>query len=141
MTYKEFIQNILDTRGHFGVPEGAYKEKHHIIPKCLGGTNSKDNLVDLYAKEHYIAHKLLALENPDNYKLQYAWLSMGFLKSKYIKDRYEISAEEYERLKRQGLVTPPNIGNAAVSKNSGLAYTKYHDKRELQEFFYFYKPL
>ena len=124
MTYKEFIQNILDTRGHFGVPEGVYKEKQHIIPKCLGGTNSKDNLVDLYAKEHYIAHKLLALENPDNYKLQYAWLSMGFLKSKYIKDRYEISAEEYERLKE----LDSHLASKKMSGSGNPMYGKVHSE-------------
>lgn len=99
MTYDEFIQNILNTRGRFSVPESEYKERHHIIPRCMGGTNDECNLIDLYAREHYMAHKLLALENQDNYKLQYAWLSMGFLRSKYIKGRYEITAEEYERLK------------------------------------------
>ena len=72
LTYNEFIQNILDTRGRFGVHEGEYKERHHVIPKCLGGTNDKNNLIDLYAKEHYIAHKLLALENPSNNGLQFA---------------------------------------------------------------------
>ena len=37
MTYNEFIQNILNTRGRFGIPEGEYKERHHIIPECNGG--------------------------------------------------------------------------------------------------------
>lgn len=37
-----------------------YCEKHHIIPKSEGGDNSTDNLVNLTAKEHYIAHLLLA---------------------------------------------------------------------------------
>jgi hypothetical protein len=37
----------------------GYKEKHHIIPKCLGGSNNEDNLVRLTAKEHFIVHMLL----------------------------------------------------------------------------------
>ena len=36
-----------------------YTEIHHIIPKCMGGTDDKSNLVKLTAREHYIAHKLL----------------------------------------------------------------------------------
>ena len=36
MTYKEFIEDILNNRGRFNVPNGEYKERHHIIPKCLG---------------------------------------------------------------------------------------------------------
>lgn len=47
--YDKFIQNILDTRGRFGIPEGEYKERHHIIPRCIGGTDDEGNLIDLYA--------------------------------------------------------------------------------------------
>lgn len=44
----------------------GYTEKHHIVPKSLGGTNDKDNLVRLTAREHYIAHLLLvkAVQDP-----------------------------------------------------------------------------
>jgi len=38
----------------------GYKERHHIIPKSLGGSNDSSNLVDLTAREHFIAHFLLA---------------------------------------------------------------------------------
>ena len=34
-------------------------ENHHIIPRSLGGTNEKENLVLLTPKEHFIAHLLL----------------------------------------------------------------------------------
>lgn len=69
ITYEAFIQNILDTRGRFGISKDEYKERHHIIPKCMGGGDKEENLIDLYAKEHFIAHKLLAEENPGNYKV------------------------------------------------------------------------
>lgn len=35
-------------------------ESHHIIPKSLGGTNATSNLVRLTAREHFVAHRLLA---------------------------------------------------------------------------------
>lgn len=37
----------------------CYTEKHHIIPKSMGGLDTKENLVVLTAREHYIAHLLL----------------------------------------------------------------------------------
>lgn len=37
----------------------GYTESHHIIPKSLGGSNEKENLVKLTPKQHYIAHRLL----------------------------------------------------------------------------------
>ncbi|AGR47680.2 MobE homing endonuclease [Sinorhizobium phage phiM7] len=36
-----------------------YFESHHIIPKSLGGNNSKENRVLLTAREHFIVHWLL----------------------------------------------------------------------------------
>jgi hypothetical protein len=37
----------------------VYVERHHIVPKSLGGTNKKDNLVSLTAREHFVCHLLL----------------------------------------------------------------------------------
>jgi hypothetical protein len=54
----------------------VYTEKHHIIPKCLGGDNSKENLVSLLPKEHYIIHHLLTKIYPTNRKILYAFTMM-----------------------------------------------------------------
>lgn len=56
MTYIEFINNILDTRGRFSCGD-EYHERHHITPRCMGGTDDNDNLIDLFAREHFEAHK------------------------------------------------------------------------------------
>lgn len=40
-------------------PASGYTEKHHILPKSMGGSNEEENLVKLTAREHYIAHLLL----------------------------------------------------------------------------------
>lgn len=93
-TYDEFINNILETRGRFNCGE-VYHERHHVIPRCLGGTDDKDNLIDLFAKEHFIAHKLLAQENPENEKLIYAWWMMTNCDNP-THEYYEPTPEEYE---------------------------------------------
>lgn len=98
-TYEEFINNILETRGRFNCGE-EYHEQHHIKPRCMGGNDDKDNLIDLYAREHFIAHKLLAKENPDNDSLVYAWNIMASAKTKKQK-RYELTPEEYEEAKKR----------------------------------------
>ena len=96
--YKDFIQSILDTRGRFSCGN-EYHETHHILPKCLGGCNEDDNLIDLFAHEHFIAHKLLALENPDHRSLVFAWTCMAFSKNG-VQQRYEVTPEEYEEAKK-----------------------------------------
>lgn len=37
----------------------GYFEKHHIIPKSMGGSNIKENTVFLSAEDHFKCHKLL----------------------------------------------------------------------------------
>lgn len=52
--YRDFI---ADRRGR--VPSG-YFERHHIVPRSLGGSNEGENLIDLSPEDHYFAHLLLA---------------------------------------------------------------------------------
>ena len=78
-----------------------YKEIHHIIPRQLGGTDDKDNLVELTAREHYIAHLLLVkiYKNTSNYyKLVKAYFMMS-AKSYSQERNYHINSRLYERLK------------------------------------------
>jgi len=81
MAYKDFIEDIINKRGRFNCGN-EYHERHHVIPRCLGGADTQDNLIDLYAHEHFIAHKLLALENPDELKLVQAYNIMAFSHNK-----------------------------------------------------------
>jgi hypothetical protein len=37
----------------------GYCEVHHIVPRSLGGSNDKDNLISLTPRQHYIAHWML----------------------------------------------------------------------------------
>ena len=54
----------------------GYKEKHHIIPKCLGGNNEKSNIIELTPEEHYLAHLLLVKMYPNNHRLVHAAVMM-----------------------------------------------------------------
>ena len=99
LTYQEFIDNILQTRGRFNCGD-EYHERHHIVPKCMGGTNDEDNLIDLYAREHFEAHRLLALENPENTSLVNAWWMMTVIKNDF-QDRFIVSAKEYEMARKE----------------------------------------
>jgi hypothetical protein len=78
----------------------GYKEKHHIIPKCLGGDDNKENLVELTAREHFLCHMLLCEIYPTNGKLkQSLWLmSIGKQRNNNL-DSYKISNRIYEKLK------------------------------------------
>lgn len=55
----------------------GFVEKHHIIPKCMGGNDSPSNLVTLPARAHFIAHYLLYKAFPENRSLAHAFAMMG----------------------------------------------------------------
>ena len=77
----------------------CYKEKHHIIPKCMGGSNDESNLVELTAREHFLCHRLLCIMYPEDRKLKYALVLMNIGKQKYKEADYQISSRVYEGLK------------------------------------------
>lgn len=52
--------------------ENLPTEKHHILPKCMGGKDEENNLVKLTIKEHIFAHLFLMRAYPNNSKLIYA---------------------------------------------------------------------
>lgn len=70
MDYKAIYDGLIEkakTRENLK----GYVEKHHIVPRCLGGFNDPENLVFLTAREHFVAHCLLYkfCEGSDKYKM------------------------------------------------------------------------
>jgi hypothetical protein len=91
MDYKKVHDSLIE-RAKTRIIEG-YAETHHIIPRCLGGTDDVSNLVKLTPEEHYLVHQLLIRIYPDNPKLIKAAVMMipmrpsnklyGWLKKRY----------------------------------------------------------
>jgi len=63
----------------------VYYENHHIVPRCLNGSDDITNLVLLIPKEHYIIHKLLTYIYKGNLKIAQAFFLMVFNKKKKLK--------------------------------------------------------
>ena len=75
MNYDRIYQGLMAAARHRGTDKSkldGYYEQHHIVPRCLGGSNDEANLVLLSAREHFIAHRLLAKAHPGNSKLLFA---------------------------------------------------------------------
>ncbi len=62
MNYKTLYKKIVDNAKIRNFLKGGnvVVESHHIIPKSCGGSNTKDNKVNLTLREHYVCHLLLA---------------------------------------------------------------------------------
>lgn len=85
-----------------GKPEGYYEE-HHILPSSLGGSDQRDNLVPLTAREHFLCHwllvKIFKKGTDERRKMMYAfWRMRGHPtedKSRYMNSR------AYEKLRTE----------------------------------------
>lgn len=93
--YNAIITNAMN-RNHAGPGE-----RHHIIPKCIGGSNSSENIVKLSSREHFICHLLLCEMYPNNQKLHYAAWAMSNQRSPRHNRNYKVSSRIYERLKER----------------------------------------
>ena len=97
--YKTWHDNII-ANGKKRILIG-YKEKHHILPRCLGGKDNQENLVELTAKEHFIVHMLLCkfTKGNINKKMVFAFIAMSFIKGK--NRNYKATSRIAEKLKLQ----------------------------------------
>jgi hypothetical protein len=103
----------------------GYAEKHHIVPRCIGGNNSKSNLVKLTPEEHYVAHQLLVMMYPENDKLVYAARKMTMNTKSTNRNN-----KEYGWLKRKHLAIRKKLTG---SKNPSYGKYWYHNPETLEE--------
>ena len=102
MNYKKIYDALMERAE--GREITGYHEMHHKQPRCMGGSDSKDNLVKLTAREHFTAHLLLVKIFPKERKLIYAanMMSVGNGRSNR---RYE-----WLKIKRAAIVSEQNKG-------------------------------
>lgn len=99
MNHKKVYDALIQKRREHQVPETEYAENHHIIPKSEGGSDDNDNLIRLTAREHYIAHLLLAKIYNDN-KMFCALTCMSRTNDQ-MERRFNFNSRLYELLKRR----------------------------------------
>jgi hypothetical protein len=84
MNYLKIYDKIIINCQNRYLDESIYCEKHHVLPKCLGGDDTTDNIVKVTAKEHFVLHHLLAVgyqrlaEADANYTIRAMKLSAAF---------------------------------------------------------------
>lgn len=103
--YSEWYYKIIDRAK--GRTLDGYVEHHHIIPRCIGGSDDPENIVRLTAREHYICHWLLtkmASTKNEHHKLSCAFfytLHGTKLQNKQFTARqYEVAKRTMSKAKR-----------------------------------------
>jgi len=116
--YTRHYWKLINTRKN-RITSG-YTEKHHIVPRSLGGTNLKDNLVSLTPREHFIAHLLLTkmFDGDEKYKMYYAF-NMILVKGTE-NQRYKPTSRFYEQARQLVGVTSAKNNKGRVPWNKGI---------------------
>ena len=114
--YTRIYYTIIERAKSRILPKDIYKEKHHIVPRCMGGSDDSANIVSLTFKEHLFCHKLLVRMTigPVRGKLSFAVLLMAKEKSNNrIYSTIKENAREYAREYNKGKLP---ITNGCVTK-------------------------
>lgn len=74
--YSRWYHSIIDAAKQRQT--SGYVERHHIIPRSLGGLNTSENLVALTSREHFVCHALLIrmIEGSAKHKMVNALMKM-----------------------------------------------------------------
>lgn len=80
----------------------GYYERHHITPRSFGGSDKKQNLVLLTAREHFICHVLLVkMYKNDRSKYQKMLRALILMKGSNANQPRYINSKLYENLKKE----------------------------------------
>lgn len=90
--YEKFIASL---QGH---RIDGYYELHHIVPRSLGGSNDKSNLIALTARQHYVAHWMLAKASGGSAARAFFMMSNFGRYGSVNSTTYEKARKEYSKL-------------------------------------------
>ena len=135
MDYEKTYNSIIERANEKQYEE--YTERHHVVPRCLGGSNKKTNLVSLSYREHFLCHWLLCKMYPNNHKLKAAFAKMLGGKRRVVSGwMYEVVKRNirdthFEWLQNK---TPWNKGKTGlqVAWNKGLKFGPLSEEEKLK---------
>lgn len=98
--YTSWYFSIIENARVRKKPE-CYGERHHVIPKSLGGPNRRNNLVFLTGREHLICHLLLfrMMIDPEHKLKMGRALSMMLAENKHTRGRTKVSGRLYQMIR------------------------------------------
>jgi hypothetical protein len=77
--YTKCYYSIIERAKSRDLSKDVYTEKHHIIPRSLGGSNNANNLIRLTAKEHRLVHILLPRMTIDSAHTKSMWYALWMM--------------------------------------------------------------
>lgn len=128
MVNTHFLNRYNKIINHYkSVISEGYVEKHHIIPKCMGGSDDISNIVALPVRAHFICHYLLHKAYPENKGLAYAF-SMMLVNNPNQKRRFDSYYYEKARTARSSAMKGRKLTEEQKAKLRGPKKNKENYK-------------
>lgn len=118
----------LTSRAKNRILEG-YTEKHHILPRSLGGTNKKENIVRFTVREHFLAHLCLWKMSEGEARKKMAYAVVSFKRQRQCQKGKGIrfNSRTYEIAKKERNVALSRKFSGEGNPNFGGKYTSQPD--------------
>lgn len=120
MNYQKHY-DLLISRAQGRVKPEGYVERHHILPRCMGGDNTAKNLVRLTAREHFVAHLLLVKTYPN---------VGGLTTAAYLMSRGATNNRTYGWLRKLATYESRKIGKMTAGKGIGIHAQTFEQRSE-----------
>lgn len=123
MNYERIYSEFIADRIAKQPSKPDYFEKHHILPRCKGGTDGEENIICLTPEDHFFAHLLLAKSHggklwapiafmvggsrkdykPTHSRIAHGWASRAIAKSLSGSLAYQFDWKIYDLVHKDGL--------------------------------------
>lgn len=123
MNYERLYTNLIEHAKAREVPT-CYIEKHHILPKALGGLNENANIVVLTAREHFIAHWCIAKFS----KAPAMWLALTRMRYQHAKKGEKCNSRLYA-IARQRHVEYVSMASKGARKGADAKWAKPNERQ------------
>lgn len=115
MDYSLAYQRLIAKARERVCPEG-YVERHHVLPRALGGSDDSSNIVALTSREHFIAHALLARIHGGIMWQALIIMKKGRNYDRYINARIFAAAREKAAKARESLISQKRAEDPAFDE-------------------------
>lgn len=135
MNYQQHYHKLIN-RAKNRLLEG-YVEKHHIIPRCMNGSNDAKNIVVLTAREHFVAHLLLTKIHGG--KLWHAAFMMSNMKRyksrtyEWVKENHALEISRLMKGRRHKEEAKQKMSNSKKGKPSPMLGRKHKEETKQKQ--------